>query len=272
MEKRSGLIGELNPPDIEVPEYQQVLRSRMVAISKLLSELTVIRRDFVREKTRQLSRENEDIPGSFSTGSLEIEVVSPHDRRRTDIDRELKKNVSDAVEKTSEYQNITREIDECIDEIDQLFEEIEREVCNDDLTARENLRRLYVLLGENVLSSRLADLADCSIGHVKRYEFNPEEGVTEYKEWAKERRDEQVRPRKKKKIIKRDDGCRKCSKEGVDELEVHHIIPVSQGGSDSEDNLAILCVDCHKTAHDSPGNGSVCYSNKEGFLKWIRKP
>jgi len=50
MEKRSGLIGELNPPDIEVPEYQQVLRSRMVAISKLLSELTVIRRDFVREK------------------------------------------------------------------------------------------------------------------------------------------------------------------------------------------------------------------------------
>lgn len=271
MEKRSGLIAELNPPDIEVPEYQQVLRSRMVANSKRLSELTAIRRDFVREKTRQLSCENDDIPGSFSTGNLEIGAVSPHDRRRTGIDEELKKKVYNTVENTSGYQSITRELDECVDEIERLFEEIEREVCNNDLTARENLRRLYVLLGENVRSNRLADIADCSVGHVKRYEFDPEEGSTEYKEWAKDRRSEQIRPRKKNKIIERDGGCRKCSKEDVDELEVHHLTPVSQGGSDSKGNLAILCSDCHKMAHDSPGNGTVCYSDKEGFLKWVAK-
>lgn len=32
-------------------------------------------------------------------------------------------------------------------------------------------------------------------------------------------------------------------------LELHHIIPVSQGGMDNPENLITLCRDCHKAVH-----------------------
>lgn len=31
--------------------------------------------------------------------------------------------------------------------------------------------------------------------------------------------------------------------------ELHHIIPISEGGEDSRDNLILLCPNCHKMAH-----------------------
>ena len=41
--------------------------------------------------------------------------------------------------------------------------------------------------------------------------------------------------------------CEKCGKE--DELEVHHIIPLVEGGSDTFENFVALCSDCHKLFH-----------------------
>jgi 5-methylcytosine-specific restriction protein A len=32
-------------------------------------------------------------------------------------------------------------------------------------------------------------------------------------------------------------------------MEVHHIVPVSEGGSDDIGNLTVLCHDCHTTVH-----------------------
>lgn len=31
--------------------------------------------------------------------------------------------------------------------------------------------------------------------------------------------------------------------------EVHHIVPISQGGTEESDNLILLCPNCHKMAH-----------------------
>ena len=36
--------------------------------------------------------------------------------------------------------------------------------------------------------------------------------------------------------------------------EAHHIVPVSQGGSNKLDNLKTLCYDCHKSEHSRVGN------------------
>ena len=36
--------------------------------------------------------------------------------------------------------------------------------------------------------------------------------------------------------------------------EAHHIVPVSQGGSNKLDNLKTLCYDCHKSEHSHVGN------------------
>lgn len=46
--------------------------------------------------------------------------------------------------------------------------------------------------------------------------------------------------------VKRRDGyeCRKCGSE--EDLEVHHIVPVSKGGTNSQANLITLCHRCHK--------------------------
>ena len=42
--------------------------------------------------------------------------------------------------------------------------------------------------------------------------------------------------------------CCKC-KEGFD---IHHLIKKSQGGTNTIDNLVVLCSECHHLAHDEP--------------------
>lgn len=64
----------------------------------------------------------------------------------------------------------------------------------------------------------------------------------------------------RKWIVKQRDGyrCRKCnkdlyySKEGVG--EVHHIRPLSIGGTNEIKNLLFLCHECHKKVHDEMFN------------------
>lgn len=36
---------------------------------------------------------------------------------------------------------------------------------------------------------------------------------------------------------------------GKGTLEIHHIIPVSEGGLDEPENIIVLCTACHKEAH-----------------------
>ena len=53
--------------------------------------------------------------------------------------------------------------------------------------------------------------------------------------------------------------CERCLKEGrmtpVD--EVHHIIPVSQGGTNDESNLMSLCKSCHNKIHLEIGDRQI---------------
>jgi 5-methylcytosine-specific restriction endonuclease McrA len=49
-------------------------------------------------------------------------------------------------------------------------------------------------------------------------------------------------------IIKRGKRCHRCGK--TDNLCVHHIIPVSAGGTRSTNNLVTLCLSCHRTVEN----------------------
>ena len=53
-------------------------------------------------------------------------------------------------------------------------------------------------------------------------------------------------------------SCANCEKEGE---HWHHIVPKSRGGSDSPNNLVLLCLDCHSKAHD------VSFKGKNGLVK-----
>lgn len=64
-------------------------------------------------------------------------------------------------------------------------------------------------------------------------------------------------------ILDRDNRkCRMCDSQ--EDLEVHHVIPVSQGGSKEDDNLCTLCNDCHiEIAHDGKTSKTGYESKKE---------
>ena len=49
--------------------------------------------------------------------------------------------------------------------------------------------------------------------------------------------------------------CEQCEKDGriVPAAEVHHILPVSKGGTHSRDNLMSLCRSCHNKIHIEMG-------------------
>jgi 5-methylcytosine-specific restriction endonuclease McrA len=73
--------------------------------------------------------------------------------------------------------------------------------------------------------------------------------------------------RLKQQIMVRDDyTCQKCFKD-VDEtnsLEIHHIIPVCKGGSDSPNNLITLCPTCHRMI-DNPNPKLEKYKDPTTF-------
>ena len=64
--------------------------------------------------------------------------------------------------------------------------------------------------------------------------------------------------------VKRRMEVKRCEMCGSEEgLEVHHIIPVSCGGSDDESNLKVLCGKCHTAIH----NKDRSYLTKMGIAK-----
>lgn len=58
---------------------------------------------------------------------------------------------------------------------------------------------------------------------------------------------------KRQRILKRDRYC--CVYCGSKEnLQIHHKIPVSKGGNNSDKNLETICVDCHAAQHPEYAN------------------
>lgn len=58
-------------------------------------------------------------------------------------------------------------------------------------------------------------------------------------------------------LIRADGICEQChspapflrASDGTPYLEVHHIIPLSEGGDDTVENALALCPNCHREAH-----------------------
>lgn len=64
---------------------------------------------------------------------------------------------------------------------------------------------------------------------------------------------------KRIRIFERDGNrCRRCGRTSPEtRLELDHIVPLSRGGTSSEDNLQTLCVDCNKLKLDHlPGDSA----------------
>lgn len=56
---------------------------------------------------------------------------------------------------------------------------------------------------------------------------------------------------RRKKVLERDGyKCANCGEPDNRNLEVHHIVPLKDGGSNKLSNLKTLCLDCHSAIHN----------------------
>lgn len=79
-----------------------------------------------------------------------------------------------------------------------------------------------------------------------RYERDPEVNKKYGRAWKRIR----------DKYVQSHPLCERCLKEGrmTPVEEVHHILPVSQGGRHTQDNLMSLCKSCHNKIHRELGD------------------
>lgn len=99
-------------------------------------------------------------------------------------------------------------------------------------------------------TSKISHFTNCSEDYVKDViSGRVEKGLTE-----NERKD----------ILKRDNHeCQMCGS-GKD-LEVHHIIPVSDNGTKKDSNLCTLCSECHLNTAHGGNTAEVTYDSKKEF-------
>lgn len=72
----------------------------------------------------------------------------------------------------------------------------------------------------------------------------------------------------RKEILDRDDNkCRICGNK--DNLEVHHVIPVANGGGKYSKNLCTLCSSCHFNIAHNKDTYTISYSNQSEFWEEV---
>jgi len=104
----------------------------------------------------------------------------------------------------------------------------------------------------------------------KRYRKKNKEKILEYNRIYKRVSKSSPSKQRKEEIIKSRGGvCEKCK--GKERLNVHHIKPRWLGGTNREDNLLVLCWDCHmiweKLFKSFWGKSNVRQKNKRFLAK-----
>lgn len=59
--------------------------------------------------------------------------------------------------------------------------------------------------------------------------------------------------------------CEECGKKYPSNskwLHVHHIVPLSQGGDCEDDNLQLLCFQCHRKKHNHMGGPNAGHKTR----------
>ncbi|WP_147587295.1 HNH endonuclease [Halorubrum lipolyticum] len=138
-------------------------------------------------------------------------------------------------------------------------------------TYEMQIRRLHERCEQKIEAGLVAKAIGCSLSYARRFSYSNERGAFQ-KEWSKSTQNEKVSPGARTKIINRDGKtCLRCGLGDERELEVHHILPVSQGGTNEDSNLATLCSHCHEAAHDgSKTSGKTAYV-EGNFYEWTQK-
>lgn len=127
--------------------------------------------------------------------------------------------------------------------------------CEDVKSKKELINKLY---NSNKKARYNADTISNLVNASEEYVKDVISGRTDYSLSKQER----------ESILERDDYmCQNCQSE--DDLEVHHIIPISKGGNKEDENLCTLCFDCHFNIAHGESTADISYDTINEFWKMI---
>lgn len=161
-------------------------------------------------------------------------------------------------------------------------EAVETKFCSkvETLIEAENLRSedyedkicwLHEYCEQKIRAELVAKAIGCSLSYARRFSYTDERGAFQ-KDWSKSNQNAKVSPGARTKIINRDgNACLRCGIEAGDDLEVHHILPISQGGTNDDENLATLCERCHEAAHSGSKTTAKTAYTEGKFQAWLRE-
>ena len=187
--------------------------------------------------------------------------------------------LAESVEAEQErVERFTEEIAEAEDEIneerDTLYESVVlkcREMldalCDDDATKKEQVITLKETVESDLAGNIVAEAVECSTNYAGHFRWDEEEQAVVTREGVKARRKHRFSDAQKARIRHRDgEQCVKCGSK--EPLEVHHIIPVEDGGKGNDENGATLCKPCHDGLRRWPNGFGHDYETIAGFWEW----
>lgn len=151
-----------------------------------------------------------------------------------------------------------------VSKLQEIYDEHVNEAANYEIQIRTLLEE-----AQGTRSTAVAEVVGCSLSYARRFRYDADLEEALEKEWSQDSQAEKVSPGMRSRIIRRDGGaCLRC--EAEDDLEIHHIIPVNEGGEKEDENLAALCESCHKKAHGGEyTTGGTIYATRKEFLDWL---
>lgn len=130
------------------------------------------------------------------------------------------------------------------------------------------IRSLKGYLEKDLHAQYVAEAVGCCEVYARNFGWDDTREEVFEKSYARNRREQQVDSVRRNQVRERDGNrCVWCG-EFTEDGQVHHVIPVSRGGADAMENLALLCRECHSGAHKGNGHGGVVYDSPDDF--WQR--
>lgn len=150
--------------------------------------------------------------------------------------------------------------------VDRLRDVIDRR-CEADATKREQVIALKRTLQSDLRTDLVAAAVGCSRSHAGNFRWNDEEEAVVLQD-ARQKRDANQFSAAQKEEIRRRDGERCVNCGAADDLRVHHVIRVDDGGTDDVENGATLCKSCHDELHSGGHGYGDEYDTIEEFWEW----
>ncbi len=169
-----------------------------------------------------------------------------------------------AVEDTDEFKSLLEELYSVKNSLNEFYMEFLDVNVDSDLK-KDKIMALKEKWGEDISTSEIVSAVNCSKGYARQfYLFNG-------KVMQKDSRNH-ICAKVKREIFRRDqNSCVACG--SLENLEIHHIIPVMGSTIKDQDevpNLATLCKRCHYLAHNGDYHRGLAYKDLEDFWEWTQ--